>query len=179
MTMPAHGYELFRRVQEAAAGTAYAVTETDRGFDVALDIVNAEWFGLFNRAGLSKTYIHHVAFPAPGAYSITDDARSVEWVAGSPRIGGSMERQVGRIKEVGTRKIYAFDDQGNFGKQVDYTFSSEEGRRLITGQAAQLGLEERRGAAEKIGLFFGLLAIGGLVVAGIVVLILWLAGAFG
>lgn len=74
-------------VQQAAAGTPYVVSVTEGGFDVGLDIVDAQWFGLFNAAGLQKTYVHHVTMPTPGSYSITDDSRSVEWVAGTPRLG--------------------------------------------------------------------------------------------
>ena len=177
--MPPQGYELFRRVQGAAEGTPYVVTETEKGFDVTLNIVDAQWYGLFNKAGLTRVYIHHVAFPDDGAYAITDDARTLEWVAGTPRIGGTIERQIGRVKEFGTQKVYAFDEHGEFGKQVDYRFNSEEGRRLITGQAEQLGLESRRGGAEKIGIVFAAIAIGGALLTLVVLLICWQAGVFG
>jgi hypothetical protein len=177
--MPPQGYELFRRVQQAAEGTPYVVEETDQGFDVTLNIVDAQWYGLFNKAGLKRVFIHHVAFPADDAYAVTDDARSLEWVAGTPRVGGSMERQIGRVKEFGAQKVYAFDEHGDFGKQVDYRFNSEEGRRLITGKAEQLGLQEVRGGAEKIGLFFAVLGIGGALVTLVVLLICWQAGVFG
>ena len=179
MTMPPQAVELYRRVQEAAAGTPYVVTETEKGFDVTLDVVNAEWYGVFNKAGLAKVFTHHVAVPEPGVYTITDDARTVEWIAGSPRTGATVERQIGRIKEVGFHKIWAFDEHGRFGLQADYTFSSEEGRQLITGIADQMGLTQRRGAAEKAGLAAGLITLALLLVGGIVVLVLWLTGAFG
>lgn len=177
--MPPAAYELFRRVQEAAAGTPYAVTETDEGFDVSLDIVDAEWFGLFNKAGLEKVYVHHVAVPKPGVYTITDDSRTVEWVAGVPRVTASAERQYGRVIEFGAQKVWAFDEHGHFGPQADYRFNSEEGRDLITGVADQLGLTQRRGGAERIGLYVGLVALVAAAITVVVNLVLWLTGYYG
>jgi hypothetical protein len=179
MTMPVHGHQLYRRVQQAAQGTPYAVTETDKGFDVTLDIVNADWYGLFNKAGLKKVYVHHVAFPEPGVYTITDDSRTVDWVAGVPRTGGSVERKIGRFHEVGFQKVYAFDEHGEFGLQADYRFTSEEGRGLITRAADAEGLGQRRGNAEKAGITMAVITAVGFAVALIVVLVLWLTGAFG
>jgi hypothetical protein len=164
-------------VQEAAAGTPYVVTPTDSGFDVALDIVNAQWYGVFNKAGLSKAYIHHVAVSDDGTYTITDDSREVEWVAGVPRASASASRQVGRVKEFGVQKVWAFDENGNFGTVVDYRFNSEEGRDMVTMIGERLGLKQERGTSAKIGLYVGLGTIVALVICGIVIGILALAGA--
>ena len=177
-TPPPEATELFRRVQAAAEGTPYAVTPTEKGFDVTLDIVDAQWFGLFNKAGLSKVYIHHVAVPDTGVYTVTDDSRTVEWVAGVPELKGSSERQYGRVIELGAQKVWAFDEHGRFGVQADYRFSSEEGRDLVTGVAEQLGLRLRRGAAEKIGLYMGVGTLVLLVICGIGVGIFALLGGF-
>jgi hypothetical protein len=166
------------RVHDAAEGTPYTVTDTDDGFDVALDIVDAQWYGLFNKAGLKRTYVHHVKLKGDDAFSITDESRDVEWVAGTPRIAASLEVNRGRIISFSKQKVWAFDEHGNFGVQADYRFNSEEGRALVEGVAKQLGLKQRRGMEEKIGLFFAVLAIGGLVIGGIIVGILALLGAF-
>ena len=179
MTVPPHGEELFLRVQQASEGTPYVVQRTETGFDVTLDVADAQWYGLINKAGLTKVYVHHVAFPAPGAYTVTDDSRTLEWVAGVPRLGASAERQMGRVVEFGAKKVYALDEDGRFGAQVDYRFSSEEGRRLITGPAAQLGLELRRGGAERIGLVAAVVAIAGAVLTLVVLLAMWLTGNLG
>ena len=73
--------EVVERVRAAAEGTPYAVTQTPGGFDVALDIVDAQWFGLFNKAGLRKAYIHHVKVKDDGAFTITDESRaSTGWL---------------------------------------------------------------------------------------------------
>lgn len=175
MTSPAAAHEFYRRVQEAAAGTPYVVQETDSGFDVTLDIVDARWYGLFDKAGLHKVYTHHVAVPESGVYTVTDDSRTVEWVAGAPTLGRA-ERMHGRVKEFGVQKVWAFDAQGNFGVQADYRFSSEEGRDLISGVADQLGLELRRGTAEKAGLYIG---IGAAIASAIVLVLLVVAALTG
>jgi hypothetical protein len=65
--------------------------------------------------------------------------------------------------------------EGTFGVQAEYRFNSEEGRHLIEGAAQPLGLRQRRGTAEKLGLIFGAVAIGGIVLGGVVMLILLLA----
>lgn len=166
--------EFRRRVEEATHGTPYAVIPTASGFDVTLDIVDAQWFGILNKAGLSKVYTHHVAVQDDGSYTVTDDSRTVEWVAGVPQATGSVERTRGRVKEFGAQKVWAFDESGRFGQVVDFRFNSEEGRDLITGAADRLGLEQRRGAAEKTGLVVGLV-FGGLALVGIVVMLVLLA----
>jgi hypothetical protein len=176
VTMPPAAHELYRRVQTAAEGTPYTVRETDTGFDVTLDIVDAQWFGLLNRAGLSKVYTHHVSVPETGVYSVTDESQTVEWVAGAPRTTGSSERVIGRVKEFGFEKVWAFDEHGDFGVQAEYRFNSEEGRQLLVGVADQLGMQQRRGAAEKTGLVFAVIGGVGALVAVVVVLALALAG---
>jgi len=172
-----HREDFIAALQQATAGTPYAVTPTEGGFDVALEVVDAQWYGLFNKAGLTKTYVHHVRVSEDGSYSVTDDSRSVEWVAGVPRVSAEASRQVGRVKEFGVQKIWAFDEHGQMAKVVDYRFNSEEGRDLVTTVGNHLGLKQERGTSEKIGLWVALLTVAGLVVCGIVIGILALAGA--
>jgi len=120
--MPPTAYELFDRVQQATTDTPYKVVPTATGFDVELDVADSTWFGLFNKAGLKHAFIHHVAIPETGTYSVTDDARTVEWIAGTPRISYEASREIGRIRKVSFNRAYAFNDQGKFGKVVDFTF---------------------------------------------------------
>lgn len=176
---PPQAIALMQGVQQAAEGTPYVVTPTAEGFDVSLDVVDARWFGLFNKAGLRKVFVHHVSLPTPGTYTVTDDARSVEWVAGTPRVAATAERQHGRVVELGGQKVWAFDEHGRFGVQADYRFSSEEGRDLVAGVARQLGLEQRRGGAERVGLWFGVVAGIGAVLVVVVNVVLLLTGYYG
>lgn len=165
-------------VRKGAVGTPYVVTETERGFDVSLDIVDARWFQLYAKAGLQQSFVHHVRVDADGGYSITDDARSLEWVAGVPRASFASSRRYGRVREISFRKIWALDERGRFGVVADYQFNSEEGRSLITEVAEQQGLRQRRGTAEKIGLLVGLIAAAGAVVTAVLLGVLALLGKF-
>ena len=177
MTLSGQGHELMERVRAAAEGTPYVVTETERGFDVTLDVVNASWYGVLNKAGVRKVFTHHVSVE-DGTYTIVDDVRSLEWVAGTPRIAATAERQYGRVIEFGAQKVWAFDEQGNFGVQAEYRFSSEEGRQLVDGIARQMGLRPRRGTAEKVGLVMGVIGGVGALVAAVVVGVMALMGKF-
>ena len=167
--------EFERRVRAACESTPYVVTRTDDGFDVRLDLADAQWYGLFNKAGLKKTSIHHVKV-TDDDYSITDDSQEVRWTAGHPEITGSASRQLGRNIEVGFEKTWAIREDGTVGKVVDYSFNSEEGRGLVTLVAKELGLKQRRGTAEKIGLYAALSVPVGFALAGLVLLVLWLTG---
>lgn len=177
MTAAAGAHELASRVRQVAEGTPYVVHETDSGFDVTLDIVDATWFGLFNKASLTRVYVHHVAVPEPGVYTVTDESRTVEWVAGVPS-AGSAERVHGRVKELGAQKVWALDEHGRFGVQADYRFGSEEGRDLVAGVARELGFTRRRGTAERVGLIVGVIGGVGALVAVVAVVVAGLLGKF-
>lgn len=170
-------HQFLQRLLELTEGTPYVVRETEKGFDVTLDIVDAQWFGLFNKAGLQRVFIHHVAFPGPGRYSITDESRRLEWVAGVPT-AASGEVSYGRIIQFGAEKVWAFDEHGTFGVQADYRFHSEEGRDLVTGVAQELGLESRRGAAERFALVMAIIGGGGAILTTVVLLVALLLGKF-
>lgn len=178
MTMPPEATEFYRRVREVSEGTPYVATETDVGFDVTIEVADARWLGLFQQAGLSKVYTHHVAVPEPGVYTVTDESREVEWVGGAPRVSATAQLVSGRVREIGARKVWAFDMQGRFGVQADYRFDSEEGRGLLTGVAEELGLRRRRGGAEQVGLVFGVIGGVGALAAVVAVLVTAALGKF-
>jgi hypothetical protein len=85
----------------------------------------------------------------------------------------------GRVIELGAQKVWALDEHGRFGVQADYRFSSEEGRQLVTGVAEQLGMRQRRGGAEKIGLYVGVAVGVGAVLVVLVNVVLLLTGYYG
>lgn len=178
MTPPPVQQEFRDRVEQATVGTPYVVTDTDSGFDLSLDVVDAQWWGLFDRAGLKEACTHHVTFPRPGRFTVVDVVTSVEWSAGVPsfiQASGFRGRVVGLKKQ----KIWALDDQGRFGVVADYTFRPQEGRDLLEGVGHQLGLKQRRGRSEAIGLYVGLFALAGAAVSLVVNLILWITGYYG
>ena len=141
------------RVASHAEGTPYVVSPTPEGFDVALDIVDARWYQLYAKAGLERTFVHHVTMAGGRDFTITDDSHTLEWEAGHPRLGARVERFVGRRYDVGFRKTIAVTEDARIDTVVDYTFSSEEGRKLIKGAAKELGLREHLPASAKAGLW--------------------------
>ena len=168
MTPASNDLDRFRgAVQRRTADTPYTVTPTDTGFDVGLDVVDARWFGLYGAAGLHRTFVHHVAVGA-GYYRVTDDSRTMRWEAGVPRLSRATERFVGRKLQFGTAKIWAPGLDGRLEKVVDYTFSSEEGRGLITDAAREIGLTQRQPLSVRIGTTVAIVAVV-LVVLGVLV----------
>jgi hypothetical protein len=168
--------DVVRDIRASVEGTPYVVTATDRGFDLTLDIVDAKWFGLYFKEGLHRVYTHHVEVPGDGTYTVTDDSRTVEWQAGVPTISGSVHRARGRVLEVSSEKVWALGEDLRPGAVVDYRFSSEEGRHLIRAVADSLGLKERRGRDEKIGLYVAILGGAGALVTLVVLALLALSG---
>ncbi|WP_232680078.1 hypothetical protein [Nocardioides sp. R-C-SC26] len=164
-------------VRAASDGTPYQVASADGGFDVVLDLADAQWWGAFNRAGLRKSFTHEVRLRGEGRYTITDVAREVEWIAGTPRIAASGTVERGRIHKVGFEKTYALDDDLRPAEVVSYSFSSGTGRRLIEDAAEGLGLRQQMPIEQRMALGVAILAGGGLLVAGVILLILWLAGS--
>ena len=141
------------RVASHAEGTPYVVSPTPEGFDVALDIVDARWYQLYAKAGLERTFVHHVTMAGGRDFTITDDSHTLEWEAGHPRLGARVERFVGRRYDVGFRKTIAVTEDARIDTVVDYAFSSEEGRKLVKGAAKELGLREHMAASAKAGLW--------------------------
>lgn len=144
------------RVGSLAEGTPYVVTATDKGFDVALGIVDAQWYQLYAKAGLKKTFVHHVAMTGVKDFTITDDSFEMKWEAGHPRLGARLERFVGRKYEFSFQRTIAITEQARLDTVVDYTFSSEEGRKLIKRAGKELGLREHLPASAKGALWFAI-----------------------
>ncbi len=161
------------RVAEAARETPYGVSATPRGFDVALKIADAQWYGLFNKAGLRKTYIHHVAVEGD-TYTISDDSREVRWVAGVPRLAVRASRQYGRLIQVGAEKVFALDENGRLSRAVDYRYDSEEGCQLVTLVGREMDLRQKQPTSVRIGIAMAVFAVGGLVLLGLGTLVWFL-----
>lgn len=169
---PASAQALFDGVRRATHDTPYTVTPTEKGFDLKVDIVDAKWWGVLNRAGMTKAYIHHVSVPDPQTYEVTDAYVDVEWSAGVPSAHYTQEHASGRVYKKSFDVAYAFNEDHKLEKIYSYTFDSEESRKLLKDAAKSLGMKERMGATEKIGLAVGLGTIAALIVAGLVLLII-------
>ena len=162
-------------VAAAAAGTPYTVVDRKDGFDVQLDIANARWWELFDRAGLHKSFRWRVKERKP-SFTITDRQVEVHWRGGVPGFGASVQAQGGRIVTFSREKIWALSDRGRIEPVVNYRFNSREGRDLIRMVGKQLGLKERMPLSIKIMWIFVLATPVGWAVIGLVLLVMRLLG---
>jgi hypothetical protein len=162
-------------VAAAAAGTPYTVVARKTGFDVQLDIAGAQWWELYNRAGLRKSFRWRVK-EHKSSFTITDRQVEVQWHAGVPGFGTFTEVQGGRIISFSRQRIWALSDRGRIEPVVDYRFNSREGRDLIRAVAKQLGLKERMPMSIKIASIFILATPVCWAIIGIVWLVLRLLG---
>jgi len=161
--------ELIEAVQARVAGTPYRLEETDDGFDVGIDLADATYYTLMYQQHLDKTFTYRVELDeAAKVLAITDDSYELHWKRGAdvsggvpvPTLGAKLSRSMGRVESKSFQKVYAVNEEGRFGKVVDYSFDSAEGRRHIREPARELGWTEKRGTAERVGIAFAL--VGGL-----------------
>ncbi len=170
-------------VRALAAGSPYAVEPTEKGFDVHVDVADAQWYALFQKQGLRSTVVHHVAVDEEKrSFTVTDDSRTVSWQAGldgsRPVLRGSAQRMVGRTIELGARKEWAWDEKLHYGKVLDYTLDTEESRSLIRTAAGGLGYRERLPGVVKGAIVMAVIGGGGAVVTLVVLGVAALMGKF-
>jgi len=154
-------------VAAAAAGTPYTVVPNKHGFDVQLDTGTAQWWELFARVKMRRSFRWRVRERSDGrTFTITDREVNVEWRAGVPSLtepsafgsgwnwstlswDGELRFQTGRIIGFSRQNIWALSDRGEIEQVVDYKFNAREGRDLIRLVAQQQGLKERQPLAVK------------------------------
>ncbi|MEZ5096418.1 MAG: hypothetical protein R2731_10035 [Nocardioides sp.] len=143
------------------------------GFDLAVDMGGQRWLEVLGAAGVTRSFVHHVRVDeVAGTFSVTDDYREVRWRAGVPTLAASATRMQGRVVSLARQRVWALGEDGWPERVGDLRFDSEEGRELVTATALGLGLRERRGAAERIGLAAAV--VGG--VGALVALVALVAG---
>lgn len=166
--------QLAEAVEAAVADSPYVVTRTAEGFDLSIDIADARWYGVLNKAGLKYDHTWRVTVDGDH-YKILQTWKRVEWAAGVPT-SLSAEGGRGRLLEVGFEKSWAFDEEGRFAKVVDYSFKSQEGLTLIRELAEPLGLSERRPMEVKVAVAAAVAVPVVLVLGLILFAVLWFSG---
>ncbi|MCZ4124619.1 hypothetical protein [Streptomyces sp. H39-S7] len=140
--------ELYARVQVAITGTSYRWSRTERGFDLAVDVLPS------SGRHLTQVHTYRVELrPREGAFTLTDVVRTQERGRGgvpgwTVTTGRSRYRTWSRTADGSER----------------HHFSSADGHRLIRGVAEELGWHEVRPAGMKVALVLG--AFGGLIALG-------------
>lgn len=90
-------------------------------------IVDAEWYQIFAKAGLTKVAQVLMRFDTEeNEIRSTDRWWTVEWTAGVPELSLDKEasRGQGNYREFG--KAYAFTEEGKFGEVYNYHFDTDE-----------------------------------------------------
>jgi hypothetical protein len=175
--------ELFAAVQARTAGTPYAVEPTPEGFDVRLALEDPQWFGTFRERRLTQASIHHVRLDeAARTCSVDDELRTLTWRAGPdgrerPVLSAAVSVSRGNLRSRSVRRTYALGP-GGITKTSEATFDSSAGRDLVVDTAKELGWRLQRSLNERIGLYVGVTTIVLIVLTGLVVGIIALAGGF-
>jgi len=175
--------ELFAVVQARTVGTPYVVEPTPEGFDVRLALDDPQWFGSFREWRLTQASIHHVRTDeAARTCSVDDELRTLTWRAGTdgrerPVLSAGVSVSRGNIRSRSVRRTYALGP-GGVTKTSEARFDSSAGRDLVVDAAKELGWKLRLSLNERIGLVVGLTTIVLIVLTGIVVGIVALAGGF-
>jgi hypothetical protein len=174
---------LLDQLRTRTEGTPYVVKETADGFDMEIDIVDAQWFNLMRLNGLQRVFTYEVALDEEQQkYSITDVAHSVSWDAGAehggpPTLHREQSTERGRVYSKSFHIETGVDTRtGEVGTPVNYRFDSSEGRDLIRGVLKENGWSEQMGTEQKIGLVVAGVTVAALVIIGIVALVMALLG---
>jgi hypothetical protein len=90
-------------------------------------IVDAKWYEAFAKAGIKRVFKILMKFDAEkGEVCAVDQEWSVEWRAGTPRLELAASAFRGRKWEKSFETVYAFREDGSFGKIYDYRFDTSE-----------------------------------------------------
>lgn len=104
------------------------------------DIVDAKWRELFGKAGMHNTF--RVLMRLVDGESIVrsvDEEVEVVWDIGVPRISFGARRFRGQKMEVSGGISFGLKDDGGFGEQYRYSFSTSEIKKPIQQVVAESG----------------------------------------
>ena len=153
--------ELIAAVREAAEGTPYVVEERPYGFNVTIDVVDAQWWTLLRKSGVKKVFTYEVRTnERTKKMSITDVSNSLRWSGGGgvssvPSLHAEKSFQRGRVYQYNFQKEIGVDARtGKLGTAVSYSFCSSTGRNLIRDAAARTGWSEKMNGDQKGALIF-------------------------
>ena len=104
-------------------------------------IVDARWYEIFAKASLTKVFKVLMKFDeASGEVRAVDQEWTVEWRAGVPTLGLSVETFRGQTKEFSFGTAYAFkEDLSGYGKVYQYKFQTNEIKDPLIEVAQQNG----------------------------------------
>jgi hypothetical protein len=114
-------------------------------------IVDAQWSGIFAEAGIKRVFTVLMKFDeAKGEVRAVDREYEVEWEAGVPRLWLKGSASRGRKWEKSFETVYAFREDGSFGKIYDYRFDTSEIHKPLIAAAHKAGWGWRSVAFAKL-----------------------------
>jgi len=114
-------------------------------------IVDAQWSGIFAEAGIKRVFTVLMKFDeAKGEVRAVDREYEVEWEAGVPTLWLKGSAFRGRKWEKSFETVYAFREDGSFGKIYDYRFDTSEIHKPLIAAAHKAGWGWRSVAFAKL-----------------------------
>ncbi|HYD36111.1 MAG TPA: hypothetical protein VEA60_00765 [Allosphingosinicella sp.] len=114
-------------------------------------IVDAQWYEIFAKAGIKRVFTVLMKFDeARGEVRAVDREYEVEWRAGEPILSLKGSAFRGRKWEKSFETVYAFREDGSFGKIYDYRFDTSEIREPLIAAAHKAGWGWRRVAFARL-----------------------------
>jgi hypothetical protein len=172
--------EIHQQLLARAAGTPYTVTTIPGGLLVHLDVADMQWMTLIGARGLSKEYsIELMLDESSHVYRKEQIIRGLTWRAGLqpgtfvPEISGSRSVQRGTMIEVSGTSVLGLDRAGHLGVQ-GYSLDSREMSAFVDQVMEPSGWTKKMDRSTRIGLIVALSAVGGILVAGLITLIVLL-----
>jgi len=147
---PAAGTPALPRAEVAAA--LYALNRPTApyrivdGMDEKVDliaewrIVDAAWYEIFAKAGLSKVFRIYLMFDeAAHEVRAMDREYSLEWAAGVPKLTVAATAFKGQMQSVEFGKAYAFSEKLEPGQVYNYHFDTREIKKPIQEAVTHCG----------------------------------------
>jgi hypothetical protein len=171
-------HELITELINRTNGTPYIITETDDGFRLTLNLVDAKYYTLMYKNGLKKTFTIDAKVDEPKrSVTTTDTLYELDWQAGAdvntftPRIGAKLDVQKGEVFQFEMRKQYGVSEQGKVGKVVDLKYSTVEIKKWLDTQLADMKWKREMGGIAKGALVVAAIAGVGAVAAVVLALV--------
>lgn len=129
---------------------------TENSIELALNIVDAKWYEIFNKQGVKETYSFLITLKEQShSVTIQDRTFKLSWIAGVPKIGSRIETFRGQIYKRSAGVRFGIKEDISLGKIYQYNFSSEEVRKLIVQVIQNAGWKIEMDKSAKIGLVVG------------------------
>jgi hypothetical protein len=115
---------------------------SDEGVDLVAEwkIVDAEWFEIFGKAELEKTFRIFMKLDGDDHQVRTKDEQyTLSWSAGVPRLERSMSKSIGQTQSIQYGSRYAFTEELRPGEVYNYRFSTGELKEPIQAAVTACG----------------------------------------